>query len=161
MNRIMKHAIIKEQLPTYLKLSKKAKGAVLQNIMSVTGMPSKSVIRALRRERNRSSHNPPPRRRGRKRYYIAETDAALAFIWEQYDYPTAERLHPEIREAVRIFLRDGMWSYDEMATQQLLDMSLGSMKVRTVNFAKKERSTTGNRYHPIWGAAQKCPGILR
>jgi hypothetical protein len=136
MKRAMKHAIIKEQLPTYLKLNKKAKGAVLQNIMSVTGMPSKSVIRALRRERNRSSLS-PPKRRGRKRYYTAETEAALAFVWEQYDYPTAERLHPEICEAIRIFRRDKMWSYSELATQQLMNMSLGSMKVRTVSFAKK------------------------
>jgi len=136
MNRIMKHTIIKEQFPAYLKLNKKAKGAVLQNIMSATGMPSKSVIRALRRERNRSNLN-PPKRRGRKRYYTAETEAALAFAWEQYDYPTAERLHPEITEAVRIFSRDGMWDYSRTATEQLLGMSLGAMKVRTVRFAKK------------------------
>lgn len=132
----MKHAIIKEQSSAYLKLSKKAKGRVLQNIMSVTGMPSKSVIRALRRERNPPRLS-PPRRRGRKRYYTTETEAALAFVWKQYDYPTAERLHPEIREAIRIFSRDRMWPYGSVATQQLMNMSLGAMKVRTVSFAKK------------------------
>jgi hypothetical protein len=136
MERTMKHAIINDQLPKYLKLNKKAKGEVIQRIMSVTGMPSKSVIRALGRERNRSSLS-SPRRRGRKRYYTTETEAALAFVWEQYDYPTAERLHPEISEAIRIFLRDGMWDYSEMTTQQLLSMSLGAMKIRTVSFAKK------------------------
>ena len=136
MNRIMKHAIIKEQLSTYWKLNKKAKGVVLANIMSVTGMPSKSVIRALRRERNRSNLN-PTKRRGRKCYYTNETEAALAFVWEQYDYPTAERLHPEITEAIRIFIRDGMWCYSQTAIKQLTGMSLGAMKVRTVKFAKK------------------------
>lgn len=136
MERSMKHAIIKEQSPRYLKLNKKQKGVVLQNIMSVTGMPSKSVIRALRRERNRSNLS-PPKKRGRKRYYTTETDAALAFVWEQYDYPTAERLHPEVSEAIRIFIRDSMWDYGETATEQLLGMSLGAMKLRTVSFAKK------------------------
>ncbi len=35
------------------------------------------------------------------------------------------------------FIRDGMWDYGQTATEQLLSMSLGAMKVRTVSFAKK------------------------
>lgn len=137
MNRIMKHAIIKEQLPKYLKASKKEKGLILSNLMVITAMPSKSLIRALAREQYRSSKS-PPKKRGRKQYYTAETEAALAFIWEQYDYPCAERLQDEIHEAIRIFVRDTMWGYSEEATEQLWNMSLGAMKARTTSLAKKK-----------------------
>ncbi len=136
METAMNHKVIRGQLSNYLKATKKEKGVILQHIMAVTGMPSKSVIRALRREKNRSP-NKPPKRVGRKPYYTAETEAALAFVWEQYDYPSAERLHPDMTEAIRIFKRDGMWTYSPTATEQLQTMSLGSMKLRTVQFAKK------------------------
>lgn len=132
----MKHTIIREQLPAYLKATKKQKSEILHNVMAITGMPSKSLIRAFNRQRTRSSYH-VPRPRGRPKYYTAETDAALAFIWEQYDYPAAERLHPQITEAIRIFVRDDMWRYAEQTTEQLRDMSLGAMKVRCGAMAKK------------------------
>ncbi|MCL4357542.1 hypothetical protein M1512_01440 [Patescibacteria group bacterium] len=133
----MKHAIIKEQLPAYLKADKKQKGAILCNVMSVTKMPRKSLIRALARERKRSKWKAPPKF-GRPKYYTRETEAALAWLWEQYDYPCAERLHDEIPEAIRIFIRDKMWNYSEEATEQLWNMSLGAMKQRTTVMAKKK-----------------------
>lgn len=132
----MKHAIIHEQLPAYLEADKKHKGSIITHLAAVTGMPRKSLIRAFAREQSRSGWKAPPHI-GRPKYYTTETEAALAFVWEQYDYPSAERLHPTIAEAVRIFTRDGMWRYSETTTQQLLHMSLGAMKRRTVAFAKK------------------------
>jgi hypothetical protein len=134
MKRAMKHAIITDQLTSYLKADKKTKGDILTRITAVTAMPRKSVIRALRREQYRSNLN-PPKKRGRKPYYTAETEAALAFVWEQYDYPCAERLKEDTSEAIRIFERDGMWHYSQQATTQLRAMSLGAMKVRTVRLA--------------------------
>ena len=133
----MKHAIIKEQLPAYLAADKKQKGIILGTVMAVTKMPRKSLIRAFAREQKRSRWKAPPRL-GRPKKYAAETEAALAFIWEHYDYPCAERLHDEIPEAIRIFTRDGMWDYSEQATEQLWDMSLGAMKLRTTAMAKKK-----------------------
>jgi hypothetical protein len=132
----MKHAIIRDKLAAYLKASKKEKGAILVNLQSVTSMPPKSLVRALKREQLRSGRN-PPKKRGRKPYYTTETEAALAWVWEQYDYPCAERLHSHLSEAIRIFVRDGMWSYSEQATEQLRRMSLGAMKVRTTALAKR------------------------
>jgi hypothetical protein len=138
----MKHAVIADQLADYLQANRQTKGEILTRLVAVTTMPRKSVIRALKRQQYRSSHS-PPKKRGRKRYYTAETEAALAFVWEQYHYPAAERLHPEIHEAIRIFVRDGMWTYGEAATQQLWDMSLGAMKVRCVKFAKQRGLARG------------------
>lgn len=99
-------------------------------------MHRKAVIRAFKREQLRSGWKAPPKP-GRPAHYTAETEAALAFVWEQYEYPCAERLKNEIPEAIRIFGRDGMWDYSEQATEQLWDMSLAAMKVRCVAFAKK------------------------
>src|SRR5260221_154484 len=125
MNRAMKHAIIKDQLAGYLKASKKNKGEILSRIVVVTTMPRKSVIRALKLEQYRPNHS-PPERRGRKRFYTTETEAALSFVWEQYDYPCAERLKDNVPEAIRIFIRDNMWTYSELATKQLQGMSLAA-----------------------------------
>lgn len=133
----MKHEIIRDKLSEYIKATKKEKGIILSNVMVVTKMPSKSLIRAFNRERKRSHLRSPPHL-GRPRKYTTETETALAYIWEQYDYPCAERLHDEIPEAIRIFTRDKMWHYSEYATKQLWDMSLGSMKVRTIAMAKKK-----------------------
>ena len=136
MKRTMFKDIINEKLSDYVRADTKEKTKIVTGIVTVSGMHRKTVIRALSRERIRSGWKAPPRL-GRPRIYVAETEAALAWIWEQYDYPSAERLHNEIAEAIRIFKRDGMWNYSEMATGQLLTMSLGTMKLRTVAMAKK------------------------
>lgn len=128
--------IIREKLPDYLTATMSEKTALVTSIVAVSGNHRKTVIRALNRERTRSNWKSPPKR-GRPKLYTAETEAALAFIWEQYDYPSAERLHPLIPEAVRILMRDDMWPYAEAATEQLQRMSLGAMKVRTTALAKK------------------------
>jgi hypothetical protein len=136
MNRAMVKNIIQEQLQAYLTASLPHKSAIITSVCQVTGMHRKAAIRAFKREQLRSSWKAGPKL-GRPRYYTAETDAALAFVWEQYDYPAAERLHPVMPEAIRIFVRDGMWPYGETATAQLAGMSLGAMKVRCVAMAKK------------------------
>lgn len=132
----MSKQIIIEKLPEYIVATVPEKTVIISSIVTVTGMQRKAVIRALGRERRRSNWLAPPKL-GRPRVYTAETDAALAWVWEQYDYPSAERLFTEIPEAVHIFIRDDMWRYSEVATQQLLDMSLATCKRRTVALAKK------------------------
>jgi hypothetical protein len=128
--------IIQEQLQVYLKATLAEKTAIITSVCQVTGMHRKAAIRAFKREQLRSSCKAGPKL-GRPRHYVAETDAALAFIWEQYDYPAAERLHPVVPEAIRIFIRDWMWPYGHTATSQLTGMSLGAMKVRCTAMAKK------------------------
>jgi len=137
MKRTMYKSIIEEKLPKYLKASLLQKTSIIDSVCEVSSMKRKSVIRAFAREQKRSNWKPVPKL-GRPKYYIAETDAALAWVWEQYEYPCAERLKDEIPEAIRIFMRDGMWDYSEYATEQLWSMSLAAMKVRCVGFAKKK-----------------------
>lgn len=128
--------IIQEKLPDYITADAAGKSAVITSIATVSGMHRKAVIRALNRERQRSRWKAPPKL-GRPKMYTAETEAALAWAWEQYEYPSAERLHNEMTEAVRIFRRDSMWQYGEYATTQLLDMSLATMKRRVAGMAKQ------------------------
>lgn len=132
----MSKQIIQDRLPAYCKANAAGKTDLITSIVTVTGMQRKAVIRALNRERKRSGWKASPKL-GRPKKYTAECEAALAWVWEQYDYPGAERLHNEIAEAIRVFIRDGMWNYSEEATQQLRDMSLISMKRRTVASAKQ------------------------
>jgi hypothetical protein len=138
----MKKTIIQEQLPRYLTATTSEKTIIINAVCDVTAMHRKAVIRAFKREQLRSSWKTPSKL-GRPKHYTAETEAALAFVWEQYDYPAAERLHPQIPEAIRIFARDGMWGYSATATEQLWDMSLGAMKVRCAAMAKKRGLTRG------------------
>lgn len=147
----MSRQIILDKLPAYCTASTPEKTTLITSIVTVTGMQRKAVIRALNRERKRSGWKAPPKL-GRPRVFTAETDAALAWVWEQYEYPSAERLHGEIPEAIRIFARDGMWQYSEQATQQLLAMSLGSVKVRTTALAKQKgllRGASTTRSGPL------------
>jgi hypothetical protein len=130
-------AIIKENVQAYRKASSKEKTAIVTSVVTVSGMHRKAVIRALNRELTSGTSRQHSTSLGRPRMYTAECEAALAFVWEQYEHPSAERLHSELTEAVRIFKRDGMWQYSEAATAQLLGMSLGAMKQRTVTMAKK------------------------
>lgn len=91
----MVKTIIQEQVPAYLQAGVPEKSRIVSSICQVTGMHRKAVLRALRREQCRSRLKVSVRL-GRPRVFTAETDAALAFVWEQYDYPCAERLHPMV-----------------------------------------------------------------
>lgn len=133
----MQKNIIQEHLAEYVSAAMAHKTNILDHICFTTGMQRKAAIRAFAREAKRSNWKASPKL-GRPKVYTAETEAALAWIWEQYEYPSAERLKDELPEAVRIFIRDGMWRYDAYTTTQPLDMSLGSVKLRTTAMAKQQ-----------------------
>jgi hypothetical protein len=142
-NRIMALQLISEQVVAYRQANKAKKGEILTNLESVLHRPRKSLIRTLNnipsnQKKLKGVTNETtalPERLGRPPKYSAEVDAALAFIWEAYNCPSAERLIVEIAEAVRIFRRDGMWHYSEDATTSLIAMTLGSMKLRTTKLS--------------------------
>ncbi len=137
----MKEIII-EQIEDYLKANKLEKKIIIDSVVKITNMHRKSVIRAFSRiAKERKVKNPS--KLGRPKLYTAETEAALAFVWEIYNYPSAERIIDELPNAIRILKRDKMWNYSKQATDQLLSMSLGSMKLRTVAMAKKRHLMRG------------------
>lgn len=151
MKRAMQKTIILEHLQEYISASVARKTEILKHVCFTTDMQRKAAIRAFAREQKRSGWKAPAKL-GRPRVYTTETEAALAWVWEQYEFPSAERLKNELREAIRIFARDGMWRYDESTTSQLLSMSLGAMKVRTTAMAKQRgllRGASTTRSGPL------------
>ena len=152
--------IMREQMHDYRIGDKKRKGEILNLLESVLHRPRKSIIRTMNillekqsNKKKRSNKNPHtysqannrtlPNKPGRPKKYSAEANAALCYIWEAYNYPCAERLHPEITEAMRIFIRDREWKFSKKATRELESMSLGSMRRRLVQLAKKEGLVRG------------------
>ena len=136
MKRVTMREIISSKKQAYFRANVLGKTKIIDSVADVTAMGRKAIIKAFARERKRGKWG-LPETRGRPKLYTTDTEAALAFVWEQYDYPSAERLVLEIPEAIRIFRRDGMWGYGQQTTEQLLGMSLGSMKIRCVAMAKK------------------------
>ena len=141
--------IICDQIEEYRKATKKEKGIILDNLCSVTNRSRDSVSRTLRncigynryatkKSQNKGNKKPLRRRKpGRPLKYSKEIDAALEYIWKAYNYPCAERLKEVIPEAIKIFKRDKEWKCTSSTDQLLLDMSLGSIKLRTVSMSKK------------------------
>ena len=141
-------AIMKQQLNAYRKGDKKKRTEIINNLESVLHRSRKSIIRSMnrlmgykkqnQRLRQKTSKRVPVRlvrKPGRPYKYTAEVDAALAFLWESYNYPCAERLYPEITEGIRIFRRDSEWHFSGKATRMLTEMSLSTIKRRVVKFA--------------------------
>lgn len=140
--------IMKKQLKAYRKADKAGRGRILDALESVLHRPRKSIIHSmnrllgyhrkaveLRRQTNKRAPMRLARKRGRPYKYPLEVNVALAFVWEAYNCPCAERLYPEIKEAIRIFIRDREWEFSTNATNLLANMSLGSMKRRLVRFS--------------------------
>lgn len=141
-------SIMRKQLKAYRKGNKQKRTEIINNLEAVLHRPRKSIIRsmnrlmgykeenlALRRKMNKKLPLKLQKKRGRPYKYTKEVDAALAFIWESYNYPCAERFHGEVKEAIRIFERDKEWHFSTKATKLLAEMPLGSMKRRLVKFA--------------------------
>lgn len=144
MTMATKQEILKEKLGEYLKADKAGKGRILDQIQGITGMNRKAIIRrlgVLRRGRV-----PSDERRGRKEVYGMRVTLALKEVWEIASEICGERLHTMISEYVDILTRDRMWNHDSQTTELLLEMSLGTMKDRILEFQKtkpkKGRGTT-------------------
>ena len=141
-------AIMKQQLNAYRKGDKKKRTEIINNLESVLHRSRKSIIRSMNRLMGYKKQNQRMRMRthkrvplqlvrkpGRPHKYSAEVDAALAFVWESYNCPCAERLRPEVTEAIRIFMRDREWHFSNKTAKMLEEMSLSTMKRRLVKFA--------------------------
>jgi hypothetical protein len=133
-----KQEILKEKLEEYLKADKAGKGNVLDQIIGVTGMNRKAVIRRLNELQMR--RGPIVDNRGRPEVYDMRVTVALKELWRIANEICAERLHGQVAELVRILRRDKMWEHGEQTTELLLAMSMGTMKSRIKNFAKSKGS---------------------
>ena len=134
MTMTTKQDIISAQRPAYLKGNKQEKGRILDSIALTTGLQRKAIIQRFRRLPRRSPGS--GKRRGRKRRYGSDVTLALQEVWQAENEICGERLHPQIPECVSVLSRDQMWAYSILTTQQLLEMSLGTVKRRVAAFEK-------------------------
>ena len=132
-----------QHLAAYRKATKNGRGEILDNFERVYGRPRKSLIRSFNRllgykkkkpnsKNNKSKRRPP----GRPTKYTQMVNAAIETILEAYNFPSAERIHDSIPEAIRILKRDSVWKYDETTTSLLINMPLGSLKPRVAKISR-------------------------
>lgn len=138
MTMATKQEILKEKLEEYLKADKAGKGIVLDQIIGITGMNRKAVIRRLNELQMR--RGPSVDNRGRPEVYDMRVTVALKELWEIANEICAERLHGQITELVRVLKRDKMWQHGQETTELLQLMSLGTVKNRIKEFAKSKGS---------------------
>lgn len=139
-----KKELLKGSLQRYLKADKKEKQKILDELVHHTGMHRKSVIRALASLRKKDPWKEGEKKSGRKVYYGSDVMAALRDVWETSYYICGERLHPVVKEYIRILRRDGDWKHTDEATDKLLKMSLGTMKKRISVLAKTSTQSSAH-----------------
>jgi len=133
--------VFQRYLPEYLKASKQRKQAILDTVCELTGFHRKAAIRKFRRLQMRSSGNSDGR--GRPVTYTPDVIAALKDIWTAGSEICGELLRPVTAEYVAILKRDGQWNHRSEATEKLLKMSEGTMKVKVGSFMKARHSHRG------------------
>jgi hypothetical protein len=90
------------QRTRYELADRRQKQALLDEIVAVTGMHRKAVIRLLRRPPRSAS---APSRAGRPRQYGPEVAAAVELLWQASGRIGAHRLHPFVPELLDRLLR--------------------------------------------------------
>jgi hypothetical protein len=136
-----KKNIFKEHLETWLGADKKGRGEIIKNICAVAKVHPKSVPRSFRRVQMHNSGT--PERRGRKVVYGPDVTAALRNVFDAASSSCGENLHGQIGEYVTILKRDGMWKHDAEATEKLLAMSMGLVKLRVGTFTHIRKMVRG------------------
>ena len=135
---VTKTSIFEAHLEEWLKArrSKEKRGEIAKHICFVAEVHPKSISRSFRRVQLRDSGRGESR--GRRRYYTHEVIAALKQVWETASEPCGDNLHPMIPEYIRTLKRDGAWKHSEESSLKLLQMSLGTVKLRVAEFDRKE-----------------------
>jgi hypothetical protein len=110
---------LEELRKEYLKASKKEKSRLLDEAKKRTGLNQKYLIRKLRPGNNLK---PKPRRR-RKETYDGYVRAALARLWEIFDYPCGQRLEPLLRTEVERLRALGELSISDEVAHKLRKIS--------------------------------------
>ena len=106
----------------YARAHRKARGQLLDEMGTVTGLHRKSLIRLLNRSLERN-----PRRKQRSRTYGLEVDDALQVIAESFDYLCAERLTPNL-----VWMATHLTAHGELEVSPPLLGKLGRISVSTV-----------------------------
>jgi hypothetical protein len=118
----------------YLQAQKRSERTIILNeYCANTGHNRKYAISKIR---NICFKDKIPEKRGRKKYYSNEADLLLIQIWEIFGCICGERLHPYLQEALEILERCGYVKATPQVKEEVLAMSLSTVK-RRINRDKK------------------------
>jgi hypothetical protein len=109
--------------PRYQAARRKEKGQLLDEMVTVTGMHRKSLVRLLGGSLQRQA-----RQRERGCVYDAEVEAALAVIVETLDYICAERVHGSLLATVVDLERHQELHVTPTVREKLAQISLSSLR---------------------------------
>lgn len=117
---------LKRMQSRYLSGTREERSRLLDELVVLTGLHRKSVVRLLKG----SSLERQPRRRQRGREYGAAVDDALRVIWESLDYVCAERLTPALVSTAEQLARHGELTVTDDLLGQLERISVASVQRR-------------------------------
>jgi hypothetical protein len=117
---------LKRMQGRYLGGTREERGRLLDELVVLTGLHRKSVVRLLKGP----SLERQPRRRQRGREYGAAVDDALRVIWESLDYVCAERLTPALVSTAEQLARHGELAVTAEVLEQLGRISVSSVQRR-------------------------------
>jgi hypothetical protein len=117
---------LKRMQERYLAGSREERSRLLDDLVVLTGLHRKSVVRLLKGP----SLERRPRREQRGREYGAEVDDALRVIWESLDYVCAERLTPALVATAEQLARHGELTVTDALLEQLGRISVASVQRR-------------------------------
>jgi IS30 family transposase len=117
---------LKRMQGRYLNGTREERSRLLDELVVLTGLHRKSVVRLLKG----SSLERQPRRRQRSREYGAAVDDALRVIWESLDHVCAERLTPALVATAEQLARHGELVVTAEVLEQLGRISVSSVQRR-------------------------------
>ncbi len=130
--------------------TKKEKGVILDTVCKTTKMQRKAVVRAFKRLCTKPKRDTESQ--GRPVLYGADVQSALMDVWKVDAYCCAELLKNEVIVYSNALRDLGQWSYDDLTTGLLRQLSLGEMKRRIGRLRTK---------HQIKGRSTTAPSTIK
>jgi hypothetical protein len=134
----------------YLKASKKMKGKIIDELVTLTGHNRSYASRVPRgskaSQRKAKANKQPPGARGRKIIYGPDISSSLLTIWKIMDFACGKRIHSGMPDIIGALIRFGEIQYDGDTIQKLLAVSPATidriLKSERARFEIKGRSAT-------------------
>ena len=118
--------------PRYRLADRPERSRVLDEMIAVTGLHRKSLVRLL----NTGSLARRPRTTQRQRTYGATVEDAIRLIWETLDYICAERLTPALAPTAQQLAQHGELALTTELLDQLRRISIASVQRRLSRFTQ-------------------------
>lgn len=125
----------------YRNATKTEKSQMLDDMVHVTGLHRKSILRILNGQLSRKK-----RIKERGPTYGTQVIAAAATISKALDHPCAERLKPNLVFMAKHLMSHGQLSVDEEILRQLDRISVSTLKRRLANVNKSKEKIAKRRF---------------